>query len=1146
MEIEPQVEQIFMHMQNLNRDRNRIEKRVNELKNLKDPLDFKPDILKLYNDFPAIRSIGKLAAMKDIERNALLNIFADQPDMNRFIRWLIHSLTVDENIFKALQHVLCASFTDRNFESSVLSFLNDEDLINQLNTDLSIDLRHNEDKEFNFHKPGYVMNSSGHVLSLSLCGLELESIPQYIFLFIHLKELDLSNNQLTHIPDDIKQLNQLENINLKSNRVKEISNKFKYLKRLQKIDFSFNLLEELPDFLCQLTYLKSINLNNNELKLLPNQIGYLNQLTSLNISCNQLIELPEEIAQLAHLNKLIVNNNQLKYLPKNIAKLSQLKELYVNHNKLNSIPDDLELFHSLERVEAENNNLQMLPDSFWQLKTIRILFLKSNQIQFIDPLIKKLVHLEELDLSDNQLNNLPQEICSLTQLKRFYVANNVLVELPKQMDTMISLRDFDCSGNKLTDIPDSLWDIETIEILNLGKNKIARIPSIFSKLTRLTQFYCGQNPIISPPPEIIQNGKFAIWNYFIELEDSERLFEAKLIIVGEPESGKTCLRKKILDLDCDVRNLDGPIQPTRGIDIDIHEFSTPDIPKFKMNIWDFGGQTIYHTMHQFFLTKRSYYLFVWEARRHIEYHNFKYWLNIIQLLGENSPVTLVMNKSDLCIDELDQFNLKNKYKNIQKFFQVSCYTSDNLKELVQHIKKEMINLEHVGSDWPKRWKAIRMEIEQSSKNFMSYEDYLKRCKSYSMNDQQANYLSDYLHDLGVILHFQHDALLKHMLIINPERILHAVYRVLDDKQIIKNNGCFSYDDLQRLWKEYTSDKHPYLIQLMLKFELCFTIPDTPNYIVPQLLPHKEPDEIRLWEKKKQNILSFEYHYSFMPAGIISRLIARNHVNISMDTYWKSGFIFRYKNSEALIKENKVSDIISIQIQGPDRIILREIIKYEMKRIHISLNTPEVKEMIPCDCPVCRSAEMNEIHLFDHSILEEMKNKGKRTIPCFKSYEDMSIDALLEGQSDIPYLFICYSHKDKPQKDALLTHLKSLAESRIIQIWHDKDIETGKVWEEEISHQIAISKMAILLISPNFLASKYIRQTEIPHLCQDKQKKLIPVLIKPCKWDSIDSLKDLQIFPPDENPLWPDGASDSFIPHSELTEITSRIERMAKI
>jgi len=1135
MEIEPQVEQIFMHMQNLNRDRNRIEQRVNELKNLKDPIDYKSDIVKLYNDFPAIRSIGKLAAMKDITRNALLNLFADQPDMNRFIRWLIHSLTVDDNIFKALQHVLCASFTDRHFESSVLSFLNDEDLIDQLKKDLPSDLRRN--------KPDYFMDSDGHVLKLSLCGLELQSIPQYIFLFIYLKELDLSNNQLTYIPDDIKQLNQLEIINFKSNRIKEITNKFSYLKSLQKLDFSFNQLKNLPDCLCQLTYLKNMHLNNNKLELLPNQIGYLNQLTFLDISCNQLIELPEEIAQLAQLNTLIVNNNQLKDLPKNIAKLSQLKKLYVNHNKLNSLPEDLKQLDSLERVEAENNNLKMLPDSFWQLKSIRRLSLKSNQIQFINPLIQNLGNLEELDLSDNQLKSLPQEICSLTKLKRFYVANNDLVELPKQMDMMISLSDFDCSGNKLTDLPDALWDIGTIEILNLNNNKIASIPSKFSKLTRLTQFHCAQNPIISPPPEIIQKGKFAIWNYFIELQDSERLFEAKLIIVGEPESGKTCLRKKIMDLDCDVCNVDGPIQRTRGIDIDIHEFSTPDIPQFKMNIWDFGGQTIYHTMHQFFLTKRSYYLFVWEARRHIEYHNFKYWLNIIQLLGENSPVTVVMNKSDLCIDELDQYNLKNTYKNIQKFFQVSCYTNDNLKELVQHIKKEMINLEHVGSDWPKRWKAIRMEIEQCSRNFMSYQDYLLLCKRYAMTDQQANYLSDYLHDLGVILHFQHDPLLKHMLIINPERILHAVYRVLDDKQIIKNKGCFSYDDLQRLWQEYAPDKHPYLIQLMLKFEMCFTIPDTRNYIVPQLLPHQEPDEIRLWEKKKQNILRFEYHYSFMPEGIISRLIARNHVHISMDTYWKSGFIFRYKKSEALIKENKVSDIISIQIQGSDRIILREIIKYEMKRIHISLNTPEVKEMVPCDCPVCRSAEMNEIHLFDHSILEKMKEKGKKTITCFKSYEDISIDALLERQSDIPYLFICYSHKDKTQKDALMTHLKSLAESKTIQIWHDNDIETGDVWEEEILHQIAISKMAILLISPNFLASEYIRRTEIPHLCQDKQKKIMPVLIKPCKWDSIDSLKDLQIFPPNGNPLWPDGAKDSFTPHSELAEITSRIERL---
>ena len=1150
MEIDPQIEQIITHIKNLNSKQKIIKPRVEKLFPSKDityPVD---SIFKLCSDFPAIRSIGKLAAMKDFERNAILNMFADQKDGDGFIRWLIHSLTVDDQIFKELQHVFCNSFTDRHFESSVLHFSTDKDRLKQLEIDKSISLTHNKDDNSDFIKPGYSLTPDGQVSKLSLYALNLDSIPQYIFLFSHLKELDLSHNKLTHISNNIKYLKQIESINLKYNRIEEIPY-INHLTRLKRIDLAFNQLYELPDFFGQFIHLSELNLENNNLKSLPKQIVNLNNLSYLNISYNQLTELPEQIGQLAHLKKLIINNNNVAYLPDSIVRLSDLTALYVNHNQLNVLPDDLEKLRSLEIAELEGNKLQTLPDALWQLKRIRVLSLKSNQIQSISQSINNLVHLEELDLSDNQLKQIPKEIFSLRHLKRLYVANNYIseFELPEKMN-MIPLIDFDCSGNELTELPVSLWDIESIEILNINKNRITRIPFQFSNLKRLSQFNCDYNPIKSPPPEIIQKGKFAIWNYFIELEDSEPLFEAKLIIVGEPEAGKTCLRKKIMDPTCDVKKLDNPIQPTRGIDIDICEFSTSEIPQFKMNIWDFGGQTIYHTMHQFFLTKRSYYLFVWEARRNIDYHNFKYWLNIIQLLGKNSPVTVVMNKSDQYIKEIDQRDLKNNYKNIISFFQVSCYTDNNIEQLVQHIKEKMVCLEHVGSDWPKRWKDIRLEIEQSSKNFLPYEEYLILCQSYSMDEHQANYLSDYLHDLGVILHFQNDPLLKNILIIKPEKALHAVYRILDDQQTIMNMGCFSRDDLNRLWKGFSADKHTYLLQLMIKFELCFHLPDTPEYIVPQLLPGKEPDEIELWKKKTQTFLHFEYHYSFMPAGIISRLIARNHQNIPKHTYWKSGFIFKYKTSddktsEALVTENRVSDNISIQIKGPEneRKVLRDIIKFEINRIHQSLNTPEVKEMIPCSCQECRSAD--SAHLFDYSILKKMKDKGKKIIPCFKSFEDVSIDELLEGQNDIPNIFICYSHKDNKQKDALLTHLNSLSNSNIIRILYDQDIQPGNKWDEEIRHAISISELVVLLISPNFLASEYIRQSELPQIYQDNQKKIIPILIKPCNWTTNDQLKKLQMFPSDGTPLWSDKDSESYIPHSKLAEITSYIERHVK-
>ena len=47
---------------------------------------------------------------------------------------------------------------------------------------------------------------------------------------------------------------------------------------------------------------------------------------------------------------------------------------------------------------------------------------------------------------------------------------------------------------------------------------------------------------------------------------------------------------------------------TKGIDIHRHEFPLRNGRRFRLNVWDFGGQEIYHATHQFFLTHRSLYL----------------------------------------------------------------------------------------------------------------------------------------------------------------------------------------------------------------------------------------------------------------------------------------------------------------------------------------------------------------------------------------------------------------------------------------------------------------------------------------------------------------------------------------------------------
>lgn len=100
------------------------------------------------------------------------------------------------------------------------------------------------------------------------------------------------------------------------------------------------------------------------------------------------------------------------------------------------------------------------------------------------------------------------------------------------------------------------------------------------------------------------------------------------------------------------------------------------------------------------------------------------------------------------------------------------------------------------------------------------------------------------------------------------------------------------------------------------------------------------------------------------------------------------------------------------------------------------------------------------------------------------------------------IFISYSHKDEAFKEALDTHLTMLKRSDKIATWNDRAILAGTEWDDEIKEQLEQAHIIILLVSANFLASKYIWENELTLAMEWHKKKevrIVPVFIKPCDW-----------------------------------------------
>jgi hypothetical protein len=117
--------------------------------------------------------------------------------------------------------------------------------------------------------------------------------------------------------------------------------------------------------------------------------------------------------------------------------------------------------------------------------------------------------------------------------------------------------------------------------------------------------------------------------------------------------------------------------------------------------------------------------------------------------------------------------------------------------------------------------------------------------------------------------------------------------------------------------------------------------------------------------------------------------------------------------------------------------------------------------------------------------------------------------------DTPTVFISYSRADVAWKDRLVRHLRTIMRQGSLDLWDDSRIAAGEDWKSAIDRAMGEARIAILLITADFLSSDFVFNEEVPRLLQRKQReglRIFPVLVKPCAWESIDWLSAIQIFP----------------------------------
>ncbi|QHG21191.1 COR domain-containing protein [Nostoc sp. ATCC 53789] len=707
------------------------------------------------------------------------------------------------------------------------------------------------------------------------------------------------------------------------------------------------------------------------------QIAAKKEATELDLAGHRLTFLPPEIEQLIHLKTLVLGKwDREEGEPKG--------------NKLRNLPPEIGKLKNLQSLNLSYTQISELPPEIGQLSNLQTLNLHFSQLSVLPPEIGQLINLKSLDCRFNQLSKLPHEIGQLSNLELLNFRANQLIQLPSEIGQLTNLESLNLGENQLIQLPSEIGQLIKLKLLDIRSNKLIKLPKAILQLTKLRTLYLENNLLPEVPPEIQEKGLKGIINFYEQLEQAkDHLYEAKLIIIGEAAAGKTSLAKKIQDPNYSLQHDEGS---TKGIDVIQWHFRLDNGKDYRVNIWDFGGQEIYHATHQFFLTKRSLYALVADTRK--EDTDFYYWLRVVELLSGNSPLLIVKNEKQDRQREINERQLRGEFTHLKDILATNLATNRGLSEILITIQHYLRQLPHVGTELPKTWVQVREVLEQDPRSYIGLDEYLDICNQNGFTKLEDKLqLSGYLHDLGVCLHFQEDDLLMKTVILKPTWGTDAVYNVLDNKQVIKNLGKFDRTDLANIWcgDQYATMRAE-LLRLMMNFKLCYEIPSCPGiYIAPQLLSPNQPEYA--WDETDN--LFLRYEYEFMPKGILTRFIVEMHPWIKGQTcVWRSGVVLIKDEASAEVIEYYRSHKgeIKIRVFGKRKRDLLTIVKHELEKIYASYKRLKYKTLVPCNCIECNYSQTP--HFYPLEILYKFLDDKQKQIQCQVSYQMVSVQRLV--------------------------------------------------------------------------------------------------------------------------------------------------------
>ena len=625
---------------------------------------------------------------------------------------------------------------------------------------------------------------------------------------------------------------------------------------------------------------------------------------------------PGEITEkeLASVEKIIWDN--IDYLPHCMNLLIGLKDLklrFTHTDNITYFPNQT-LFSILNSSKIDTINISSLAG----LPSLQFLELSGSNIKDLSPL-SGLTSLQVLDLSNSIITDLGP-LSSLASIHTLSLKGAFIKNLSPLSD-LKSLNKLDLRGAVATNIPKSFLNMD----LDFVTSRSPYGPGIYIDGLHLVE---QEVSIFSQPRELIQE--------YYKSQENDGLVsvnKCKVVFLGDGGAGKSLIIDRLLHDGKKRLSFNGETTP--GININSQTFLIGK-DSIELSFWDFGGEAIMHSMHRMFLTNRTLYVIVTNARENNANEQAWYWIQNIKSFTQNAPVFLLVNHRDENpFVDINVNGLRTEYPQLKDFRIVSALM-DSVNEFNTNIRDQILKIvqtmESVHAPFPISWIFLMNKLNKMESDRITSDAFYAKCRECNIETEQQiqDNIIRWYQDLGICFYSRKHRVSRKYMVLKPKWLLNALYILIFNGRKYAKNGIISEekvydlinedvstDNIQKIYNdiEYKETDVDYIIQVLINYNLVRRL-DNDSIFVPMLCDENEPEDLEKSISGEALHYSFDYYY--LPENVLYRLMIHQWHALNLKKVWKSGASFEQKDFgwTALVRTHGNSLDIYTESQKP--------------------------------------------------------------------------------------------------------------------------------------------------------------------------------------------------------------------------------------